>query len=176
MPQQPAPEYSRPIKVEGLDSDAEISRKIETDESERAMLAARLGLVRLDSLQAEVTLRRVAGRVLIRASGRLTADVVQSCVVTMAPVAGHIDEAFEEFFAPEGYEPGEEVEGDDRPEYFDGQEIDIGELSVQLLSLSLDPYPRAPDAAPAPPDGGEADVSERRRPFEGLAEMLKKRE
>ena len=85
---------------------------------------------------------------LIGASGRLTADVVQSCVVTMAPVAGDIDEKIEEVFAPEGYEPGAQEEDDDQPESFDGQEIDVGELAAQLLSLSLDPYPRAPDPRP----------------------------
>lgn len=175
MTQQPAPEFSRPVRVEELESGDEIGREIEADESERAALATRLGLVQMNSLSAEVTLRRLPGGVLIGASGRLTADVVQSCVVTMAPVSGHIDENFEELFAPEGYEPGEHEEDGDVPEIFDGHEIDIGELAAQLLSLSLDPYPRAPDAAAPPQAGGKATVSERRRPFEGLAEMLKKR-
>jgi len=175
MPQQPAPEFSRPVRVDGMEPGAEVRRKIEPNESERAALAARLGLVRLESLSAEVTLRRAPGGGLIGASGRLTADVVQSCVVTMVPVSGHIDEKFEEVFAPEGYEADEDAEGDGLPESFDGHEIDIGELTAQHLSLSLDPYPRAPDAAPTPPVGDEPDVPERRRPFEGLAEMLKNR-
>jgi uncharacterized metal-binding protein YceD (DUF177 family) len=163
--------------VDELEPGAEIRREIEADESERTALAARLGLVRLEGLSAEVTLtlRRAPGGVLIGASGRLTADVVQSCVVTMVPVSGHIDEKFEEIFAPEGYEAGEDEEGIDLSEYFDGQEIDIGEVVSQLLSLSLDPYSRAPDAALTPPVGDEPDVPERRRPFEGLAEMLKNR-
>lgn len=175
MPQQSAPEFSRPVRVDSLEPGTEIRREIEADESERAALAARLGLVRLEGLSAEVTLRRVPGGVLIGASGRLTADVVQSCVVTMVPVSGHVDEEFEEIFAPEGYAAGEDEEDDDLPEIFDGHEIDIGEVVSQLLSLSLDPYPRAPDAAPTPPVGDDPDVSERRRPFEGLAEMLKNR-
>ena len=175
MPQQPAPEFSRPVTVEQLEPGAEIHRKIEAGESERMALAARLGLVRLESLSAELTLCRLSGKELIGASGRLVADVVQSCVVTMVPVSGHIEEEFEEFFAPEGYESGEDEESVELAEYFDGQEIDIGEVVAQVLSLSLDPYPRAPDAAPMPPAGGEPEVSERRKPFEGLAEMLKNR-
>ncbi len=176
MIRQPMPEFSRPVSVEDLEPGAEIHRKIDADESERTALAGRLGLMQLDSLSAEVTLRRASGGVLIRASGRLTADAVQHCVVTMAPVSAHIDENFEEMFAPAGFEPGEDAEGEDLPEIFDDGEIDIGELAAQLLSLSLDPYPRAPDAVPELLRGNEADVPERRRPFEGLAEMLKKRE
>lgn len=174
MPQEPALEFSRPIRVEALESALEINRTIEADESERAALAARLELVRLDRLLVEVTLRRKVGKALIRVNGRLLADVVQSCVATMAPVPGRVDQTFDEIFAPEGYDLGEYAEDDDRPEYFDGHEIDIGELSTQILSLFLDPYPRAPDVAPVP--GDEDGVSERRRPFAGLGEMLKKGE
>lgn len=174
MPQESILEFSRPIRVAALESALEITREIEADESERAALAARLELVRLDSLVVEVTLRRKAGKALIRVNGHLLADVVQSCVATMAPVPGRVDQTFDEIFAPEGYDLGEYAEDDDRPEYFDGHEIDIGELSAQILSLFLDPYPRAPDVEPAP--GDEDSVSERRRPFAGLGEMLKKGE
>lgn len=174
MPQESALEFSRPIRVEALESALEINRTIEADESERAALAARLELVRLDRLVVEVTLRRKVGKALIRVNGRLLADVVQSCVATMAPVPGRVDQTFDEIFAPEGYDLGEYAEDDDRPEYFDGHEIDIGELSAQILSLFLDPYPRASDVALVP--GDEDGVSERRKPFAGLGEMLKKGE
>ena len=161
--------------MEDLDSGSEIRHEIEADEYERAALAARLGLARLDSLSAEVALRRLPGGPLIGASGRLTADLVQNCVVTLAPLSGHVDEKFAETFAPEGYESGEDGDSDVPTEYFDGHEIDIGELAAQLLSLSLDPYPRAPDAAPAPPADGGVDRPGRRRPFGGLAGMFEKR-
>ena len=175
MRQQPAAEFSRIVKVEDLDSGGEIRHEIEANECERAALAARLGLARLESLSAEVALRRLPGGPLVGASGRLTADLVQNCVVTLAPLPGHVDEKFAETFAPEGYESGEDDDSDVPTEYFDGHEIDIGELAAQLLSLSLDPYPRTPDAAPGPPAGGGADTPERRKPFHGLAGMLEKR-
>lgn len=175
MPQQPAPEFSRVLNVEDLEPGAEIARKIEADESERAALAARLDIVELRGLSAEVVLRRVSGKGLIRASGRLLANVVQNCVATMVPVQGHIDEKFEEMFAPEGYEAPEGQDDDDLPEIFDGREIDIGEMAAQLLSLALDPYPRAREAGTEAPAVAPPDEAERRRPFEGLAEMLKKR-
>ena len=49
-----------------------------------------------------------------------------------------------------------------------------GEVLIQSLWLSLDPYPRVPGANPEWADSGEPDENERRRPFEGLADLLKK--
>jgi uncharacterized metal-binding protein YceD (DUF177 family) len=175
MAQKPqlAPEFSRVVSVEELEAGEEIRRSIEADDAERAALTERLGLLRLDGLMADVTLRRLSGGALVAAGGELTADLVQRCVVSLEPVPDHIEEPIEEVFAPEGYEPDEEEE-EALPEYFNGREIDIGELVAQLLALALNPYPRAAGAEPLASVGGESDTPTGRRPFEGLAEMLKK--
>jgi uncharacterized metal-binding protein YceD (DUF177 family) len=175
MPEQDNNEFSRPVKVDGMEPGGEIRRTIEADAAERKALAKRLGIIGLDSLTAEVAVRRIAGGKLFSVEGRITAEVVQRCVVTLAPVAGHVEESFTELLAPEGYEPPEDLDSDDLPEIFDGHEIDIGELAAQLLSLSLDPYPRQRDAGLELPVGEEPNETERRKPFEGLADMLKKR-
>jgi len=174
MPRQTSYEFSRLVKVDEMEPGGEIQRTVEADAMERQALAERLEIVELKGLVAEVTLRRVAGGPLFSAAGRITADVVQSCVVTRVPVENHIDESIEEMFATEGHELPENFESDDLPEHFDGRDIDIGELAAQLLSLSLDPYPRAADAGTEWPASGEAAETEGRRPFEGLADMLKK--
>jgi uncharacterized metal-binding protein YceD (DUF177 family) len=175
MHEQPIPEFSRIVVVDELERGDEISREIEAGEEERRALAGRLDLMELGKLAASVTLRRVGGGEVVQATGRLEADVVQRCVVTLAPVPGHIEEEFAELFAPEGYRSAEHEEEEDLPEYFDGRQIDIGEMVAQLLSLALDPYPRAADAGAFSPEPGESDHTAVRRPFEGLAEMLKKR-
>lgn len=171
---QTSPEFSRIVNIEGLEPGAEIRRSIEANENERAALAERLGLIRLDSLSAEVALRCRAGGTGVTASGKFGADVVQSCVVSLEPVPDHIEDSFEEVFAPEGYEPTEDEE-EDPPETFDGDEIDLGELTAQLLALALNPYPRAAGAKSRDSDDGDSSAPGGRRPFEGLAEMLKKR-
>lgn len=175
MKQETTLEFSRPVAVAEMEPGDEISRLLETDEAERAALAARMGLIALDSLAAEVTVRRLSGGPLYRVKGRLLADVVQSCVVTLEPVPGHVEEDFDELYAAEGYEPPEDDEDAEQPEFFDGHTIDLGELAAQILLLSLDLYPRAPGAALALKSAEAEDVSDRRRPFEGLAEMLKER-
>ena len=74
--------FSRPFPVERLGT-AAIVETIEANEAERAALARRLGLVAIDRLTASVRLHAEFGRDLIRVTGRLEADVVQTCVVTL---------------------------------------------------------------------------------------------
>jgi uncharacterized metal-binding protein YceD (DUF177 family) len=168
-------EFSRPVAVEEMEPGDEIGRSLEADEAERAALADRMELIALESLSVEATVRRLSGGPLYRVRGQLLADVVQSCVVTLDPVPGRVEAEFDELYAAEGYEPPEEEEGAELPEFFDGHAIDLGELAAQILLLSLDPYPRAPGAELALKNVSKEDVSDRRRPFEGLAEMLKGR-
>jgi uncharacterized metal-binding protein YceD (DUF177 family) len=124
--------------------------EITATEKERAALAKRFGLVSLDSLTASFTLKRVQ-RDLVRAKGRVSAELVQACVVTLEPVPARIDERFEVDFL-EGAQPAVtdlelDVEGAEAPDpVLDGR-IDLGELAAEQLGLSIDPYPRKPDAA-----------------------------
>ena len=37
-----------------------------------------------------------------------------------------------------------DLEGDDVPDHFEGNEADLSDLIVETLSLALDPYPRLP--------------------------------
>lgn len=173
----PEAEFSRPVTIESL-ADEELSREIEADASERAALAKRFGLLALDRLIATVRLKRLRGST-IRVEGRFVADVVQTCVVTLEPVASHIAEDFTVTFAPAA-ETGEEAELDlspwaeDLPEPLDGESIDIGETVAQFLALALDPYPRrqgvAFEAADFPgltPEGASGG------PFAALATLRK---
>ncbi len=175
MNQEESLEFSRPAVVAGMEPGDEISRSLEADAAECAALAERMGLIAVDSLSAAVTVRRLAGGALYRVQGRISADVVQACVVTIEPVPGHVEEDFDELYAAEGYELPEDDKEAELPEIFDGQEIDLCELVAQILLISLDPYPRAPGAELALKNAADEDVSDRRRPFEGLAEMLKER-
>lgn len=168
----PRPEFNRLVKLDALDS-GRLHRDIEADERERELLARRFGLVSLDRLRASLTLDRVSGGPLVRVEGRLEADVVQHCTVTLGPVAGHVEDSFSELYGPTDFKAGS-VEEDEIPEPFDGNAIDTGELVAQHFSLALDPYPRAPGAELPAPDG-DADGSSRRNPFAVLARPRKKR-
>jgi uncharacterized metal-binding protein YceD (DUF177 family) len=95
----------------------------------------------------------------VRIRGRVTADIVQACVVTLDPVAAHIEEPVEVIFVPEGSklarlpvssETGEmllDPDGPDAPEIFTGDTIDVGEVAAEHVALAIDPYPRRADVA-----------------------------
>lgn len=146
----PAPEFSRIVNADAVRR-ADVTETIEATETERRALAERLELEAIGSLTATVRLRAVRGGQMIRVSGTLEADVVQTCVVTLEPVPAHVSESFEALFAPPSMveDPGLEIDFDpslsdeDIPEPMENNRIDIGELTAQHLSLGLDPYPHA---------------------------------
>lgn len=100
-------------------------------------------------------------------TGTVSADVVQTCVVTLEPVENTVAEEIEVKLAPasdiERYKlklnaQGEieiDSEADDVPDFFDGPTVDLGAIAVEFFVLGLDPYPRKEGAifeAPEDPD------------------------
>ncbi|HEX4507259.1 MAG TPA: DUF177 domain-containing protein [Alphaproteobacteria bacterium] len=144
---QPEPEFSRLFAVDRLGQSA-ITETLLAGPAECAALANRLGLVELSQLSAAVTLERTLGG-LIHVSGRLEADVVQTCVVTLVDFPSHVEDSFALDFGNAPAEFGDEIDLDpdyDPPEPIEGGVIDLGELVAQYLALTLDPHPRAPGA------------------------------
>ena len=143
------------------------------DEAERAAIAKRLGLASIDRLDAHVTLSKTGE--ILRASGRLAASLVQSCVVTSEPVPAHVDEPFELVFTPEpaASGPDEEIElgeSDCDVVFYDGALIDLGTAIADTLALSLDPYPRSAAADAALKEAGVL-TEEQARPFAALTKL-----
>ncbi len=173
----PAPEFSRIIHAEAVRR-ADQTETIEATESERRALAERFELEQVGRLVARVRLRAVRGGSMIRVSGSLEADVVQTCVITLDPVPARVEESFEALFAPESMieDPGDEIDFDpnlsdaDIPEPMVNNRIDIGELTAQHLSLGLDPYPHAPGVAFEEYDDGldDSELDEGERDAGGL--------
>lgn len=120
---------------------------------EREALARRLDLLALEALAAELRFEPAEPEGAIQVSGTIRARLVQSCVVTLEPVPGDLHETVSVLYAPQLEDPpqrevevpaeGEEAE----PLPADG--IDAGAVVAEQLALSLDPYPRHPNA----PDG-----------------------
>ena len=139
---------------------------VNPSEPERAAIAEQLGVSAIDQLA--IRLHAVKFRGGVRVTGRLTATVTQPSVVTLEPVRQQISEPVDRIFLP-----GEEkdyagpadaevfvdLEGDDLPDHFEGNEADLTDLIVETLALSIDLYPRGPgeavELAPDPGDGAE---------------------
>ena len=168
------PEFSRPLTADSIGSQTQ-RREIVAEASERKALANRFGLVSLDGLSASLELRRQGD--VIRLAGHLVGDVVQSCVVSLAPVPAHIETDFEASYGPGASEPELDIDpiAGDAPEPLVGGRIDLGETVAQQLAVVLDPYPRAPGAAlPSGNFGEPGEETGAKQPFAALA-ALKKR-
>jgi uncharacterized metal-binding protein YceD (DUF177 family) len=156
----PEPEFSRPFTVDRLGQTV-VTETLLAGPAECAALAKRLGLVELTQLSAVVALERTLGG-LIHVGGRLEADVVQNCVVTLVDFPSHVEDSFALDFGNAPVEFGDEIELDpdyDPPEPIEGGVIDLGELVTQYLALALDPHPRAPGAT-LDPVWGASDAAE----------------
>jgi uncharacterized metal-binding protein YceD (DUF177 family) len=181
------PEFSRLLTVEGLDDEGRAFR-VEAEEGERKALARRFGLVSIELLVAEGSIFPGANNGLFRLEARLSAEVVQYCVVTLAPVASRLDVAFERLYGADVENEWTDKDDSERevflnfeedllPEPLFGQSVDVGEVVAEQLALELIPFPRAAGAVFDGLPGGSREVSEGAEgdsPFAALAELRRK--
>ncbi len=120
------------------------------DADTRAAIAARFALRGLDRLEARVTLTADGEEITV--AGRISADVVQTCVATDAPVPASIADDFTVVAVPlsrlEAAEAEAEFELDDAALDTIGYTgaVDLADIIAESLALMLDPWPRAADA------------------------------
>ena len=188
MNSQPIPEFSRPLRVAELSGETTL-RRIEADAGERAALAKRFGLVSLDSLIATVSLDTQSEHGMVRVHGEFSAEVVQTCVVTLEWLSNRLQASFERLYGPP--ESGADTEAledsttevspdaEEPPEPFVDGAIDIGEAVAEQLAVELDPFPRAPGAVyqgQSSDSDDRRDVGKTRRPFANLRDLMGKTE
>jgi len=132
------PEFSRLVPLARLGF-APFRQQIDATPSECEKLCHRLS--------AAVELRRQSREIIVLEAA-FEAEFVQSCVVTLEPVAGSVADRFMLVYGPaeaEQQEIGSQLD-EAAFEPLNGDMIDIGEAVAQELSLSLPAFPRHPDA------------------------------
>lgn len=166
---------SRAVSVAELPSAA---IEIIANEAERRALAEAYDLVAVNDLKASVIFEAAPGGG-VAVAGRVVADIVQTCVVSLVPVDQHIDDTFAvRYVRDPGKLPktGAEVvvapDAPDPPELLEGPTIDAGELAEEYFVLAIDPYPRAPGAALPADISDDGDVRAD-SPFAALAKLAK---
>jgi hypothetical protein len=122
--------------------------RIEATAEECAAAAKALELLSLGNLALSYQLRSAAGG-RYRLEAELDADVVQACVVTLEPVPSHSHEATQlDLRADKDADDIDlgpiDIESTVEPGSLEDGRIDLGRLAFDLLSISLDPYPRKP--------------------------------
>ncbi len=142
-----ARDFSRLFDVAQLGSEP-APFEIEASPEERVAVARRLDLIDLDELRAQGTVASGKGGV-IRVRGVFSARFRQRCVVTLKPVSSDLILDFDRLFLRSaGVSAMVEVDPEEEePEPLIGDLLDLGELVTEELSLGMDPYPRAENAA-----------------------------
>ena len=164
-------EMSRVVPLRQADGQ---SMTVEASAQERAALARRFAIVSVDSLSAEVALEREGNEVAV--SGRLAAEIVQTCGVSGEDFPVWIEEPIALRFVPQVARsvPDEEIELEeaelDEIEY-SGDAFDLGEAIAQTLGLAIDPYAEGPNADAA---RREAGIISDAAPSGPLADALRK--
>ncbi|MCO6387923.1 MAG: YceD family protein [Aliihoeflea sp.] len=142
--------------------------RIEADETQRRQLADAHHLVEVRSFRADLMVENWK-RDGVKVTGQVRASIVQSCIASLEPIDAEVDEEIHALFVPEGsklirpdsFEGGEmilDAEGEDGPEPFSGETIDVGQLAEEFFALGIDPYPRKVEAAPVTaPDNDAAE-------------------
>jgi uncharacterized metal-binding protein YceD (DUF177 family) len=151
-----------------------VRRRLEADDAARARIAKMLGLDKLESLEADITVSAWLDGVQIQ--GRWRATVGQTCGVSLEPYESELDGELQIRAVPAGsqalmqadedHEVELDPEADDPPDVLMGNQLDLGAYVVEDLSLAIDPFPRKPGVDFEPPQP-TAEIS----PFAVLAKL-----
>jgi uncharacterized metal-binding protein YceD (DUF177 family) len=150
--------------------------KLVADAPTRAAIAKLAGIVALPRLQANLDVTR-HGNGGLRVVGRVSATVVQACVVTLEPLDNELSESVDVVFLPAAEVAGgaggrDGADAEDGPESMTDGTVDLGAVATEFLILGIDPYPRKPGAVFEAPEGGAGE--DKARPFAALAALQKK--
>ena len=154
------------INVDKLRPDSDNFYKLSTTPADLLALTERFGWVSVDHLTSELRIRKVA-RDCWDVTGHITGQIVQSCVITGAPVPENIDFQIEERYVRSPQQADQVEVGLDGAEPIKRGAIDIGELAVQSLCLAAAAWPRVEDA----PDFYCVGEQELDHPFAGLSAL-----
>lgn len=152
---------------------AGLSRVLAPPAETRRAIARSLDLASLDAFEARLEVAPSEGG--WRLTGRILAEAVQSCGLTLEPLPVSIDRPFAiDLVEAAGEGDSDEVEvslEDEAPDLIEDGRIDLGVYAVEQLALSLDPFPRKPGAEfVQPPEPSEINpfaVLSRLKPRDG---------
>ena len=162
------PEFSR-RQLLTAPPQAGVAEVLEATPAECAALAKRFGIEALRHFSARFTRKPYPGGGLML-EGRIKAETVQLCVVSLEPVTEHLDNPFTLVVLPPEAAPSEDPDGPDEIETDATGQFDLGEALAEELSLSLNPYPRTAGAH-LPVDLEDASGEAPRNPFAKLAAL-----
>ena len=133
------------INVNTLRNDSDNFYKLLTGPADLLALAERFGWLSVDHLTSELRIRKVASDCW-DVSGYISGQIIQSCIVTGAPVPENIDFHIEERYVRTAEETNQVEVGLGGVEPIKNGAIDIGELAMQSLALAATAWPKVNDS------------------------------
>lgn len=149
---------------------------IEPDAKQLEALAEHYDINAIKNLKADLNFKREQAGLIIHITGRFSADIEQTCVVTLEPMTTHIEEDFEAWYGDleqavsftkakqqkeslrqQGEAPV--LAEKDDPEPIENGKLDLGDIVMQFVSLSIDPFPQKEGV-----ELGEGEVPEVKEP------------
>lgn len=165
---EPTQPWHVPIRLEDI-PETGLHLDLIADSNVRAGLAALAGVADMPRIEVAIDLIRHGSG--LRATGRVSATVGQTCVVTLEPMENLVEEPIDVTFATASAEdpPGQSVavQADEPPEVLVDGAVDLGRIATEFLLLGIDPYPRKPGAEFVP----RAEENTAAGPFAALAKL-----
>lgn len=137
--------YSEPLRLHQIG--AGLTRELTPDAEAIKRILKALDLQSLENFVTTITLTpTVSGW---KMEGRVVADAVQTCGLTLEPLPVHVDRKFYVNLVEAQERPADEEDqeidielDDDTPDEIEDGRLDLGQYAVEQLALSLDPFPR----------------------------------
>jgi uncharacterized metal-binding protein YceD (DUF177 family) len=145
--------WPKPLRLHEI-ARGPVRLNLEADATQRAKIAADLGLESLPSLTADVTVKPWLDGVEL--GGRFRAVVEQVCSISLEPFEQTVEGDIEVRAVPadspsavvtETHELELALDAPDPPDVLASDEVDVGGYVVEHLALEIDPFPRKPGAA-----------------------------
>src|SRR5258707_10775855 len=131
----PGKPWHVPVRLEDV-PETGLHFDLVADEHVRAGLAVLAGVPDMPRLAAAIDVACYGNG--LRATGRVSATVVQTCVVTLEPMENQVDEAIDVIFAASSTgDLAHQNEADEPPEVLSDGTADLGAIAAEFLLLGI---------------------------------------
>lgn len=181
-------EFSKPVSVMSIEKKGH-EAKFEADENALKAIVDRFDLAAAKFFRVSMKVVPQSDQMTYRVAGKFQAEFVQTCIVTGDDIDVNLSEDFEGWYrdqsrivsfkdernktTADSNESEYEIRSEEEdPEPIENGVLDLAEVAMQFLGLSIDPYPKA--IASGTGDYIETKPEDKPNPFAKLAELKTK--